>query len=85
MSVSEINERKGSSELRKVSMNLTPKDFENSFYLKKMLNERNQASVVSRSMAITSHLTKLVSEDPNNKIIIVNGKTGEKTEIILVL
>ncbi|APC87757.1 MULTISPECIES: hypothetical protein [Vibrio] len=63
------------SKLNKVSMNLTQRDIDNAAYLLDVLNERTQAGVVSKSLALTKDIvellnanSKLLVEDPNGKI-----------------
>ena len=70
--------------LKKISVNLTPKDFENLTFLKELLGERSQTSVISRALTISFLLIRLLNEDPDSKIIIKNNKTNESKEIILL-
>ena len=84
--VNEVNEGKegngSQSKLKKISMNLTVQDIKNSIFLKDVLNERNQASVVSRAILIVCQLIKLLREKPGNRLIVLS-EDGEKREIII--
>lgn len=77
----EVNHDGGyTTNIKKVSMNLTRKDVENSLFLKEKLNERNQASVVSRSMDVVSSLIKIMEEESGSKLLI-RKSNGDMEEI----
>ena len=75
-----LNNGSSSSDLKKISMNLTVQDIENSLYLKNKLNERNQASVISRSMSVLSELAKMKEENPDYTLAFVD-KNGNMDKI----
>lgn len=68
--------------LKKVSMNLTPRDIENAEVLKLKLNERNQASVVSKSMAVVRSLADIFESNQSSRLFL-EKKSGERVEIII--
>lgn len=78
--VKEVNSNE--SKLKKISMNLTVQDIKNSIFLKDVLNERNQASVVSRAILIVCQIVKLLREKPGNRLIVLS-EDGDKREIII--
>jgi hypothetical protein len=72
----------GTVPYKKISMNLTLKDIENAEALKDRLNERNQASVVSKSMSIVRSLADIFDDHSSSRLFL-EKKGGERVEIII--
>ncbi|ELP2673653.1 hypothetical protein [Vibrio harveyi] len=69
------------TKLSKVSMNLTQRDIENAAFLLDALNERTQASVVSKSLSLTRDILEMLSD---NSKLLVEDKDGKIQEIKIV-
>ncbi len=67
-------------EMKKVTMNLTPKDVLNTEVLLSRLHARNKASVVSSALAITEAITSKVS---NGGEILIKNKDGSMETVII--
>lgn len=66
--------------MRKVTMNLTDRDIENTEVLIRRLNLRNKASTVSSALAITEGLTrKMVSGDE----LLIRKRDGSMEAVII--
>ena len=72
----------GEMTLTQIMPDYNLEDIKNSIFLKDVLNERNQASVVSRAILIVCQLIKLLREKPGNRLIVLS-EDGEKREIII--
>ena len=73
--------RSNSPKLQKITMNLTEKDVENALFLLETLNERNQASVVSKSLSLTKDIVNLLKD---NSKLLVEDKDGNIQEIKII-
>lgn len=73
--------RSNTPKLNKVSMNLTQRDIENALFLLEALNERSQASVVSKSLSLTKDIVELLSQ---NSKLLVEDNEGNIQEIKIV-
>ncbi len=62
-------------------MNLTQRDIENAAFLLDALNERTQASVVSKSLSLTRDILEMLSD---NSKLLVEDKDGKIQEIKIV-
>mgnify|MGYP000592655463 FL=1 len=78
-----ISDRKASNspKLSKVSMNLTEKDINNASYLLEAMNERSQASVVSKSLSLTRAIVEHIE---NGEKLLIEDKKGKNYEIMLL-
>ena len=63
-------------------MNLTLRDIENAEVLKERLNARNQAAVVSKSMAVVRSLADIFESNQSSRLFLEKCN-GERVEIII--
>ncbi|MGI9277848.1 MAG: hypothetical protein ACR2PT_23745 [Endozoicomonas sp.] len=66
--------------LTKVTMNLTDTDIKNAEFLLSKLNERNQASVVSKSLSLTKDLVEII--EGSSKLLIETDGVIKELKII---
>ncbi len=66
--------------LRKVTMNLTANDVENTEILVRRLHARNKASAVSGALAIAEELTRKIEDGGE---LIIRGKNGSDETVII--
>ena len=66
--------------MRKVTMNLTERDIENTEALTRRLNLRNKASTVSSALAITDGLTKKIL---NGEELLIRKKDGSLEVVVI--
>lgn len=68
------------SQLRKVTMNLTERDIQNTEKLTEQLHTRSKAEAVSAALSITAFLSEMLHGD---KELIIRNRKGDIEKVII--
>ena len=76
----QTDQRGSTMSLKKVTMNLTESDFNNTAILVRRLHARNKASAVSSALAIAEELTRRIEDGDD---LIVRRRNGKSETVII--